>query len=234
MIAGLDGLRFSHWQVELRPDGVLVLSFDRAGESVNTFAQDVLLELQRQHRRTILFVSHDIEEALRIGTRIGIMEGGRLIQVGTPQELIDNPVNDYVRNFFDAVDTSRYLTAGQLTSDDVPMFVHNGKAPRASTVCRTLEEQNKAFGIVIDEDNTLRGVISREQAAQLVQEDQGARVHSESLESVDPMPADASLEQVIERLVESPGPVPVVDEDGNYCGAISKTAVLTQLKGGQA
>jgi len=45
MIAGLDGLRFSHWQVELRPDGVLVLSFDRAGESVNTFAQDVLLEL---------------------------------------------------------------------------------------------------------------------------------------------------------------------------------------------
>ena len=196
--------------------------------------QAVLLELQRQHRRTILFVSHDIEEALRIGTRIGIMEGGRLIQVGTPQELIDNPVNDYVRNFFDAVDTSRYLTAGQLTSDDVPMFVHNGKAPRASTVCRTLEEQNKAFGIVIDEDNTLRGVISREQAAQLVQEDQGARVHSESLESVDPMPADASLEQVIERLVESPGPVPVVDEDGNYCGAISKTAVLTQLKGGQA
>ncbi|WP_202839939.1 3-hydroxyacyl-CoA dehydrogenase NAD-binding domain-containing protein [Luteimonas saliphila] len=45
MIAGLDGLRFSHWQVELRPDGVLVLSFDREGESVNTFAQDVLLEL---------------------------------------------------------------------------------------------------------------------------------------------------------------------------------------------
>ncbi len=85
------------------------------------------------------------------------MEGGRLIQVGTPQELIDNPVNDYVRNFFDAVDTSRYLTAGQLTSDDVPMFVHNGKAPRASTVCRTLEEQNKAFGIVIDEDNTCVG-----------------------------------------------------------------------------
>jgi glycine betaine/proline transport system ATP-binding protein len=48
------------------------------------------------------------------------------------------------------------------------------------------------------------------------------------------MAAGASLEQVIERLVESPGPVPVVDEDGNYCGAISKTAVLTQLKGGQA
>ena len=54
MIAGLDGLRFSHWQVELRPDGVLVLSFDRAGESVNTFAQDVLLELDSLLERLAL------------------------------------------------------------------------------------------------------------------------------------------------------------------------------------
>src|SRR5690606_24797508 len=54
MIAGLDGLRFSHWQVELRPDGVLVLSFDRADESVNTFAQDVLLELEGLLERVAL------------------------------------------------------------------------------------------------------------------------------------------------------------------------------------
>ena len=86
--------------------------------------QDVLLELQKTHRRTIIFVSHDIEEAMRIGNRIGIMEGGKLIQVGTPQELIDNPANDYVRNFFDTVDTSRYLTAGQLKSNSVPIYVH--------------------------------------------------------------------------------------------------------------
>lgn len=62
--------------------------------------QDVLLELQKTHRRTIIFVSHDIEEAMRIGTRIGIMEG-KLIQVGTPQELIEKPANEYVRNFFE-------------------------------------------------------------------------------------------------------------------------------------
>jgi 3-hydroxyacyl-CoA dehydrogenase / enoyl-CoA hydratase / 3-hydroxybutyryl-CoA epimerase len=54
MIAGLDGLRFSHWQAELRPDGVLLLSFDRAGESVNTFAQDVLIELDTLLERLAL------------------------------------------------------------------------------------------------------------------------------------------------------------------------------------
>src|SRR5690606_6182430 len=96
--------------------------------------QDVLLELQETQRRTIIFVSPDIEEALRIGTRIGIMEGGKLVQVGTPQELIDHPANDYVRNFFDTIDTNRYLTAGQLKADSVPLFVHNGKAPNAIQV----------------------------------------------------------------------------------------------------
>jgi len=59
--------------------------------------QDVLLQLQKEQRRTIMFVSHDLEEALRIGSRIAIMEGGRLVQVGTPQDIIANPADDYVR-----------------------------------------------------------------------------------------------------------------------------------------
>ena len=70
--------------------------------------QNVLLQLQKEQRRTIMFVSHDLEEALRIGTRIAIMEGGRLVQVGTPQDIIANPADDYVRAFFEGIDTSRY------------------------------------------------------------------------------------------------------------------------------
>src|SRR5438105_4738044 len=85
--------------------------------------QDVLLELQKQQRRTIIFVSHDLEEALRIGSRIAIMEGGRLVQVGTAQEIIDNPAEDYVRAFFDGVDTNRYLTASDLMqTNSVPLL----------------------------------------------------------------------------------------------------------------
>jgi len=87
--------------------------------------QDILLQLQREQRRTIFFVSHDLEEALRIGTRIAIMEGGRLVQVGTPQEIIENPADDYVRNFFKSVDTSRYLQAKDLIEADHPP--HSGR-----------------------------------------------------------------------------------------------------------
>lgn len=73
--------------------------------------QDMVLELQRRHRRTIVFVSHDVEEALRIGNRIGIMQDGELIQTGTPEEIITRPANHYVRSFFDTVDAGRFIKA---------------------------------------------------------------------------------------------------------------------------
>lgn len=76
--------------------------------------QGLMLELQREQKRTVLFVSHDLEEALRIGSRIAIMEGGNLVQVGTAHEIITRPANDYVRRFFKGVDTARYLTAADL------------------------------------------------------------------------------------------------------------------------
>ncbi|TBU71513.1 glycine betaine/L-proline ABC transporter ATP-binding protein [Pseudomonas daroniae] len=193
--------------------------------------QDILLELQKTDRRTIIFVSHDIEEAMRIGTRIGIMEGGKLIQVGTPQELIDNPANEYVRNFFDTVDTSRYLTAGQLKADSVPIYVHNGQAPDAQTVCRELQEQDKHYAFIVDEDNKFQGSISLERIALMVEGGESCSLEQAVLKEINPVPEDMPLDQVIGRLVDNEGPIPVVDQDGNYSGAISKGRLLTRLQG---
>ena len=193
--------------------------------------QDVLLELQKTHRRTIIFVSHDIEEAMRIGNRIGIMEGGKLVQVGTPQELVDNPANEYVRNFFDTVDTSRYLTAGQLMADNVPLFVHNGEAPNAQMVSEELQAQDQHYAFIVDQENNFQGSISLETIALLDDQNQQQRLEKDLLMQIEPLQADLPLEQVIERLVDSDGPVPVVDEDGHYSGAISKGSLLSRLQG---
>lgn len=76
--------------------------------------QGELIKLQQQQDRTIIFISHDIEEAVRIGHRIAIMEGGRVVQIGTPRELLCNPANDYVRTFFNGFDASRILKAGDI------------------------------------------------------------------------------------------------------------------------
>jgi glycine betaine/proline transport system ATP-binding protein len=91
-----------------------------------TEMQDLMLALQREQSRTIFFVSHDLEEALKIGTRIGIMEGGTLVQEGSPHEIVTRPANDYVRRFFKGVDTSRYLTAADLVD-------RNGPSPEAAS-----------------------------------------------------------------------------------------------------
>ncbi|WP_417661597.1 quaternary amine ABC transporter ATP-binding protein [Pseudomonas sp.] len=193
--------------------------------------QDVLLELQKTHRRTIIFVSHDIEEAMRIGNRIGIMEGGKLIQVGTPQELVDNPANDYVRNFFDTVDTNRYLTAGQLKADSVPLFVHNGSAPDAQMVCQKLQDMDKHYAFIVDQDNVFQGSISLEKIALMVEDGQPHALDADVLKKIECAPEDMPLNEVIERLVDNEGPIPVKDENGRYSGAISKGRLLTRMQG---
>lgn len=191
--------------------------------------QDILLELQQKERRTIIFVSHDIEEAIRIGSRIGIMEGGKLIQVGTPQEIIEQPANEYVRSFFNTVDTSRYLTARQLMADSVPLFIHNGKAPEARHVSQTLQDMDKHYAFIVDERNTFRGSISLEKIALLVEQDGNCRLEQALLKDVPPVEQNVPLENIIERLVINEGPIPVVDGEGRYCGAISKGRLLNRL-----
>ena len=118
-----------------------VLLMDEAFSALDplkrTEMQDLMMELQRGQRRTILFVSHDLEEALKIGSRIGIMEGGALVQEGTPHAIVTRPANDYVRRFFKGVDTSRYLTAADLIDSAGPganlVAGHNGSRLSATT-----------------------------------------------------------------------------------------------------
>ncbi len=75
-------------------------AFSALDPIIRTEMQDELLKLQEKDRRTIVFISHDLDEALRIGDRIAVMESGRIVQVGSPEQILQNPANDYVRAFF--------------------------------------------------------------------------------------------------------------------------------------
>jgi glycine betaine/proline transport system ATP-binding protein len=84
---------------------------------IRTKLQDELIDLQRSLKKTILFVSHDLDEALKIGNHIAIMEGGRIVQFGTPEEIILRPANDYVREFVAHVNPLNVLTAYNVMRD---------------------------------------------------------------------------------------------------------------------
>jgi len=86
---------------------------------IRTRLQDELLEFQRRLKKTILFVSHDLDEAFRIGNRIAIMEGGRIVQCGTPQQIVQAPANQYVADFVQHMNPISLLTAGDVMRQGV-------------------------------------------------------------------------------------------------------------------
>ena len=95
--------------------------------------QDELLEFQRRLKKTILFVSHDLDEAFRIGNRIAIMDGGRIVQCGTPREIIDQPASQHVADFIAGMNPVNLLTAADvmrpgLTDTTMPVSRHRSPA----------------------------------------------------------------------------------------------------------
>ena len=174
--------------------------------------QNVLLQLQKEQRRTIMFVSHDLEEALRIGNRIAIMEGGRLVQVGTPQDIIANPADDYVRTFFDGIDTSRYLTAGDLMQTGaVPLVSKLDPANVAATLNGSAE-----YAFVLDAERKIRGFVTRDAIGSA----------APRVRPVESIRRDASLDHVVARVVASPNALPSIMQGVNQTIMMALSMVI--------
>jgi glycine betaine/proline transport system ATP-binding protein len=129
---------------------------------IRTRLQDELLEFQRRLKKTILFVSHDLDEAFRIGNRIAIMEGGRIIQCGTPQDIVKNPANQYVADFVQNMNPITMLTAQDVMQQGASA---NGgvtaTAVRETPLVDILDAMSRTPGNVgVVENGTVIGTIS--------------------------------------------------------------------------
>ncbi|UYM23367.1 glycine betaine/L-proline ABC transporter ATP-binding protein [Streptomyces albus] len=92
-------------------------SFSALDPLIRRDMQDQLLELQKRLKKTIVFITHDLNEAMRLGDRIAVMRDGRIVQIGTSEDILVTPANDYVASFTQDVDRSRVLTAGAIMAD---------------------------------------------------------------------------------------------------------------------
>ena len=203
-------------------------AFSALDPLIRTEMQDELLRLQREHKRTIIFISHDLDEAMRIGDRIAIMEGGSIVQVGTPYEILRNPADDYVRSFFRNVDVSRVLRAG-----DVAHFQEATAVVRTPGVLQPALEKlaggNQEYGYVHDQDQRYQGTVSRSSLERaLAAEDQPRFVHA-FLPDVDPISAETPLHEVMRTVASTECPVPVVDGENKLVGSISPSSLLKTL-----
>lgn len=191
--------------------------------------QDELLKLQAQSQRTIVFISHDLDEAMRIGDRIAIMEGGRVVQVGTPEEILQKPADDYVRAFFRGVDPTNILTAGDIAQEtQTTVIKHPGKGPRAAL--QRLIGADRDFGYVLDDGGRYLGVVSTDSLRALLEKDGKSNdITAAFIEGVTAKNAEDSMQDVLPEVAGFPCPIPIVDADGKYIGVISKNVFLETL-----
>jgi len=190
-------------------------AFSALDPLIRSEMQGELIRLQAEQKRTIIFISHDIEEAVRIGHRIAIMEGGRVVQIGTPQELINQPANEYVRTFFKGFDSSRVLKAGDVAEFDPQVICRvNGKAPRFKA--------GVPFGYLIDESGQLLGVVDTDESSTTANTPY-------NLHEQQPVYIDTPLHDVLDIAANLPYPVPVLDREGTLKGTLSKSQLLQTL-----
>lgn len=204
-------------------------AFSALDPLIRTEMQDELLKLQEEDQRTIVFISHDLDEALRIGDRIAIMEGGQVVQVGTPDEILQNPANDYVRAFFRGVDPTNVIGAGDIVRDSHPTLVVT-KGGSIRTAHEILSGSEREHGYVLDSKHRLLGVISSEGIRNALE---AGIPHSPLsqvfLSEAKAVLVDDTMQDILPQVANSTWPVPVVDADNVYKGVVSKNRFLRTL-----
>ncbi|MBC7591941.1 MAG: glycine betaine/L-proline ABC transporter ATP-binding protein [Salinibacterium sp.] len=187
--------------------------------------QQQLLELQHDLGKTIIFITHDLNEAMFIGDRIAVMRDGRIVQVGTPEEILTDPANDYVEQFVQDVDRARVLTAASVM-EPARSTVLATSGPRAAL--KTMRDLQTSAAFVLGRDRTLRGVVRDGQAMKLVRNSNPdlASIISDDYAAVD---STAFLSDLFLPSVESPLPLAVVDERKRLVGVIPRVTLLAAL-----
>ncbi|MQX36558.1 glycine betaine/L-proline ABC transporter ATP-binding protein ProV [Roseospira navarrensis] len=201
-------------------------AFSALDPLIRSEMQDELVALQEEQKRTIVFISHDLDEAMRIGDRIAIMEGGRVVQVGTPDEILNNPADDYVKSFFRGVNVSNVLTAGDVAvKQDVIMVERDGTVRAA---LQRIGRAGRDFAYVVDRRQRYHGVVS---VASLEAESHTPHpdLHNAFLPGVEPIRADTSIGEIIGLVAQAPCGLPVLDEAGVYKGVVSRALLLEAL-----
>ena len=190
--------------------------------------QDELVSIQSELRKTIVFITHDLNEALKIGDRIAIMRDGEIIQEGSPEEVVTLPTDDYVTEFVRDVSKAKVIRAKGIMREP-NVVVYEWQNPRVALHVMLNHDVGAVF--LIARDATLRGILTRERAKDLVSEGKESLEGTQVVEAVTTDPDDY-IESIIPKAAETEFPIAVVGDNGSLLGEIPRGVLLTGMADG--
>ncbi|MGI6074952.1 MAG: quaternary amine ABC transporter ATP-binding protein [Pyramidobacter sp.] len=183
-----------------------------------------LLKIHRKLKKTIVFITHDMDEAFKMGDVVCIMKDGKVVQTGTPEHLTTHPANDYVRNFIDSANKTKVVSVRNIMITPASLVRIDNSVDYAIQQMRR-NELSSVF--VIDHDLRLLGILLI--GAAIEARRQGRSIAQSLRRDVQTVAPDTLIADIISLAAEAPFPLAVVDEEGSLAGIVTKAGILSSL-----
>ncbi|MDK9735874.1 glycine betaine/L-proline ABC transporter ATP-binding protein [Vibrio sp. D404a] len=195
-------------------------AFSALDPLIRSEMQDQLIELQEKLHKTIIFITHDLDEALRLGDRIAILKDGELVQQGTPHEILLHPADDYVEAFVKDVNRARALTVETVMQP--PLYRITSETIEGALAQMKMLKHDYAYHVT---DEGYQGLVTKESLQDAVEDKTVSDFSDDIYEEVPAVNPDAVIEEVLQDTMSCDYSLPVVDEDGNLKGELERSAV---------
>ncbi len=201
-------------------------AFSALDPLIRSDMQDELLELQSKLKKTVVFITHDLDEAIKLGDRILIMKDGIIEQIGTAEDILTNPASDYVKAFVEKVDRKNIITAGTLMFEKVTLCHIHKEGPKAAL--RKMRDMGIDVLPVLDEDRTYLGLVWLNDC--LLAEKKGEKSLRSILKTdVPSVYTHYTVEEMLPLITGTRSPIAVVNkETGRFLGVVTQTSLIIE------
>lgn len=211
----------------LDPDILLMdEAFSALDPLIRRDMQNELISLQQSMHKTIVFISHDLDEALKLGDRIVLMKDGAVVQIGTPEDILMNPSNEYVAKFVEEVDITKVLTAESIMKKSQDVAYLNTDGPRAAM--RKMKNNAIASLFVLDKEGRLHGIVFADEVAKLIEKGE-KNLEPAIIKDIAIVKPDTPASELFSLMQGISHPVAVVDENNKLKGIIVKGLLMAAI-----
>lgn len=183
-----------------------------------------LLEIQSKLKKTIIFITHDVNEAFKLGDRVAVMKDGKIVQIGTPEEILENPVNEYIEDFVKDIDRSKVLQAKHIMmKPDLVAYMKDG----LRLVINKMRDQGISSIYVVDSERKLHGILTIDAAIQAVKD--GKKLPDILQQDFETATPDTFIQELIPQATETKYPIAIINENEQLVGLVVRVSVLSGL-----